>query len=106
MKVQLSMTEAVRVAAEATASLTRVGRVGYTAAESLQEQRSGSISIRERATHVERHQLALRAMSTAVRDAAGSESNADRKRILFSTASALDALSGVSALCANVRLSG
>jgi hypothetical protein len=92
MTTKLTIDRAAQLASEATASLVAFGRLGYSAAESLLG-RAGRVSTDTRVLRAGCHQLALRAMSTAIRDAARDEVNRDRKSLLNSGASALEVLS-------------
>jgi hypothetical protein len=95
--ITLTFKAAAYVAAEATASLRAFGRLGFTAKESLL-QRSDVIRQADRARHASLHQFALRAMGAAVRDAAATESNNERRQLLNATADALETLSGLGRL--------
>ncbi len=97
--MELPITVAVRYALEATASLEKFGRLGYSAAEALLG-RANSIAARERVVRVDHHQLALQGAATAIRDAARDMPDRDRRSLLESGASALEALSRVDALSA------
>ena len=102
MTTHIEISVAVRYALEASASLDKFGRLGYSAAEALLGQ-ANSIAARERVLRVDRQQLGLEAIASAIRAAAEDVPNCDRRKLLESGANALDALSRIDALSA-VRL--